>query len=56
MQHATTVLGILTSGLVFVLIIVGIFLVARVVVLWYWKVDRIVELLEKIEQHLGGPR
>jgi len=30
-----------------------IFLIFRAIVLWYWRVNRIVELLESIEEKLG---
>ncbi|MFA7230068.1 MAG: hypothetical protein WC071_02245 [Victivallaceae bacterium] len=30
-------------------IIIGLFIIFRKFTLWYWKIDRIVELLEKIE-------
>jgi hypothetical protein len=29
-----------------------VFLVMRAIVLWYWKIDKVVSLLEKIEKHL----
>lgn len=31
------------------LIIIGLFIIFRKIALWYWKIDQIVELLEKIE-------
>jgi TM2 domain-containing membrane protein YozV len=29
------------------------FLIMRAIVLWYWKLDKIVSLLQKIEKHLS---
>jgi len=29
------------------------FLIMRAIVLWYWKIDKIVTSLEKIEKHLS---
>ncbi|HUT86195.1 MAG TPA: hypothetical protein VMW66_05105 [Elusimicrobiales bacterium] len=29
------------------------FLIMRALVLWYWKIDKIVETLKKIEKHLS---
>ena len=37
---------------VFALVWLLAFLILRAIVLWYWKIDRIVSLLEKIEKHL----
>ncbi|MBL0350188.1 MAG: hypothetical protein IPP68_07430 [Elusimicrobia bacterium] len=34
-------------------VIIFIFLISRAIVLWYWKIDKIVELLEEIEWHLN---
>lgn len=31
-----------------------LFLVIRAIVLWYWKIDKIVDLLSRIEQNTGG--
>lgn len=31
---------------IFGAVVLGIFLVARAIVLWYWRIDRIVQLLE----------
>lgn len=36
------------------LIIFVVFLILREVVCWYWKINRIVELLEAIYHQLGG--
>jgi len=36
-----------------VLISIGLFFIFRAVVLWYWKINRIVELLENIDIKLG---
>ena len=33
-----------------------LFLIGRMFVLWYWKINRIVELLEKIEYNTREPR
>jgi hypothetical protein len=33
------------------IVVVLIFLLTRAVMLWYWKIDRIVSLLEKIEEN-----
>ena len=42
------------EGIVIALPVVIIFFFTfRFVVLWYWKVDRMVELLEKIEKNTG---
>ena len=40
------------SFLIALIIILAVFLICRAIVLWYWKVDRIVGLLEQIESHL----
>lgn len=42
---------VMVLGLV---IMIAVFLVCRVIVLWYWKVDRIVSLLESINTKLGS--
>lgn len=31
----------------------GVFLLLRVLMLWYWRVDRIVELLESVDTRLA---
>jgi len=31
-----------------IVLIIGLFLLFRIIVLWYWKIDKIVELLQKI--------
>ena len=41
----------ITSLVYIVLISVAIFIAIRVVVLWYWKIDKIVDLLTKIEEN-----
>jgi hypothetical protein len=33
----------------FIILVIGIFLLARFLVLWYWRVNEIVDLLKKIE-------
>lgn len=33
---------------------IGVFIVCREIMLWYWKVNRIVELLESIDSKLDG--
>jgi hypothetical protein len=42
-----------TYFLVYLLIIVVTFIIFRVFILWYWKVNRIVALLEDIKYRLG---
>ncbi len=32
-------------------VVLTIFLIFRAIVLWYWKIDRVVSLLEKIEEN-----
>jgi len=32
-------------------VIILVFLIMRVLVLWYWKIDKIVDLLNKIEEN-----
>ena len=32
---------------------IGVFLIFRVFWLWYWKIDKIVELLESIDNKMG---
>lgn len=47
------------SMIVGILILVVIFVVAREAICWYWKINRMVQLLESIEAHLrdhGSPR
>jgi hypothetical protein len=43
-------LMVMVLGLV---IMLAVFLVCRAIVLWYWKVDKIVSLLESIDKKLG---
>ena len=40
--------------LVFLVVTLIMFLVLRHVVCWYWKINRIVALLESINTRLGG--
>ncbi len=40
--------------IVAILIVPVIFLICREIVCWYWKINRIVGLLESIESKLGG--
>jgi len=40
------------SFLIGVAILLGIFLLCRAAVLWYWKVDEIVKLLKEIANNL----
>lgn len=42
-----TVLGLIAT------VSIIVFFICRAIVLWYWKVDRIVILLEEIESHLN---
>lgn len=46
--------SIFFSALVGLALTIGVFLLLRVFVLWYWKVNRIVTLLESIDRKLGG--
>ena len=46
--------GGLVMLVVTVVVLAMIFLVCRAVVLWYWKVDKIVSLLESIDAKLGS--
>lgn len=39
--------------IIVITVTVAIFLIFRAVVLWYWKINRIVVLLEDIESHLN---
>ena len=39
----------------FFLVGIGIFLLFRAFWLWYWKIDKIVELLEKIDDKITKP-
>ena len=41
-------------ALVVILVTLGLFLLGRELVCWYWKLNRIVELLESIERRLGS--
>lgn len=41
------------TTLVLVLAVTGaIFMVLRALILWYWRIDRVVELLESIDRRL----
>jgi hypothetical protein len=42
----------LTGLAIFCVISIAAFLLFRVVVLWYWKIDEIVSLLRKINENL----
>jgi len=42
----------LSGVVIFILICIVLFFVFRAVVLWYWKIDRIVKLLEDIKDSL----
>ncbi len=44
------------SILVVLAVVVGVFLICRAIVLWYWKIDQIVTLLQKIESHLSNDK
>jgi hypothetical protein len=37
-----------------VLVLLGLFLLFRALVLWYWKIDEVVTLLKRIEGHLAS--
>ena len=50
-------LGLVVIGwedIVVLLVALVVFLVARELVTWYWKINRIVQLLESIDRKLGG--
>jgi hypothetical protein len=49
-------LGAVFAFLMCLALAVGVFLLFRTVVLWYWKVDKIVEHLGNIEALLKQPR
>ncbi len=42
--------------LIYIVITVLIFLVCRVIVLWYWKIDKIVSLLKEIADSLSNKK
>jgi hypothetical protein len=42
--------------LIYVIVSIVAFLVCREIVCWYFKLTRIVDLLESIDQRLGGNR
>jgi hypothetical protein len=44
----------LISFIIVVVIAVALFLLFRAIVLWYWRIDRIIELLEQIAQGTRG--
>lgn len=49
----------LTQVIVGLLVLIVIFLAIREIVCWYWKINRMVELLESIDAHLrdrGSPQ
>ena len=41
------------DALIFLGIVLALFLIGREVVCWYWKLNRIVELLESIDRQLS---
>ncbi len=43
----------LLTPIIVIAVTVAIFFIFRTVVLWYWKINRIVDLLEDIESHLN---
>lgn len=45
--------NILAAGFFGLLMVLVIFLVCRAIVLWYWKIDKVVTLLESINAKLG---
>lgn len=45
--------NLLNSLLIFLLVTIVIFFIARELVCWYWKINRIVELLESIDRKLS---
>ena len=46
--------GVLELGTIFIgiLIFIGIFLILRIFWLWYWKIDKIVDLLSIMREEL----
>lgn len=42
----------ITQFLIGIAVIIVVFLISRVFVLWYWKIDKVVKLLEEIVDHL----
>lgn len=42
------------AGLLYAAIAIGIFLLCRALVLWYWKVNTIVSLLQEIADRLSN--
>ncbi|MFA6494881.1 MAG: hypothetical protein WC246_00745 [Candidatus Paceibacterota bacterium] len=50
------IFGVMFSFLFFLVVVVGLFLVFRFVALWYWKIDKIVDRLEKIERNTRSPK
>jgi len=45
--------SILASGFLGLILTIALFLLFRAIVLWYWKVDKVVALLESIDKKLG---
>jgi hypothetical protein len=43
----------LLTYIIVIVVTVAIILICRAVALWYWKINRIVALLEDIESHLN---
>ena len=44
---------LILGGLLWIAILIGIFLILRFFWLWYWKVDKIVDALERIDSKLA---
>ena len=53
MQTFSSMLALLVPMFLFLAIVLLIFLICRELVCWYWKINRIVSLLESIDQKLG---
>jgi hypothetical protein len=47
--------GPLIALVIALIVTISIFLIFRALVLWYWRIDRIVALLESINSKLDGP-
>ena len=45
------IFAFLLSFLMPIAVLVGLFLLFRAVMLWYWKIDKIVDQLERIERN-----
>ena len=46
---------LLAYGVIGIVLILVVFLILRMFWLWYWKIDKIVELLEKIDANTKNP-